>query len=124
LKGNLIMQNTDNLTRDKSTLESNHEVDGDNCAIFPEANSFNVRAYRLEKGMTQQEFARAYSMNLRTLKRWESEKTLPRMSAPFQHVLMDWTQSLIDKMAAFTAARLSHSQKQDSTEQSMARDTR
>lgn len=118
------MLNTDNLTRDKSTRESNHEVDGDNCAIFPEANSFNVRAYRLEKGMTQQEFARTYSMNLRTLKRWESEKTLPRMSAPFQHVLMDWAQSLIDKMAALTTASLSRTHKQDAPEQSMARDTR
>ena len=64
--------------------------DAEACAIFTQVNAFRIREYRLAKNMTQEEFANRYGLNVRTLKRWEGEKSTPRFSEAFRKILSDW----------------------------------
>lgn len=66
------------------------QEDSEVCAIFPQVDAFRIRDYRISKKMTQEEFANRYGINVRTLKRWEGDKSTPRFSDAFRKILSDW----------------------------------
>lgn len=69
--------------------------DLDSCAVFPHVSAFRIKEYREQRGMTQEQFARAYGVSLRTLKRWESDSVSPRFGSAFRQILNDWMGSIM-----------------------------
>jgi DNA-binding transcriptional regulator YiaG len=76
------------------TVNEKHETavlkDGQSCVLTPLMSAQDIKNFRHSRGLTQKQFADAYGINLRTLKRWEGEDVVsPRFTAPFQKLLRE-----------------------------------
>ena len=57
--------------------------------IFPDPIP-DIKQFRSDKGLTQEDFAQIYGMNTRTVKRMEADANIPSFSEGFRHFLADW----------------------------------
>lgn len=69
--------------------EERFSEDSESCAIFPVITASRIKEFRMQKGMTQEEFANKYGINVRTLKRWEGDRAKPRLTETFRKILAD-----------------------------------
>ena len=54
-----------------SMIDFSTEQESDYCALIPSVTGAEVKAFRDELGLTQEQFARRYGVSLRTVRRWE-----------------------------------------------------
>ncbi len=71
--------------------------DHDSCVVFPRIDAFQIREYRIERKMTQEQFANHYGINVRTLRKWEGEPVNPRFTNAFRNILSDWMAGFSDR---------------------------
>lgn len=78
---------------DEPVLHEGGEVDHEQCAVFPAVGALDIKKFRVSRGMTQEQFARAYDISLRTVKRWEGDSVTPRFGESLRRILADWLSS-------------------------------
>jgi DNA-binding transcriptional regulator YiaG len=82
----MLSSNTDGFT----TYGSDQPLSNNACYPGRSIEEFGMKEFRLEKGMTQVEFAKFYEIELATLKRWENKKNDMTFNAKVKKIVSDW----------------------------------
>ena len=62
-------------------MASELKKDNQGCLVAPRLTSEEIKRYRLELGMTQEQFSGEFAIALGTLRRWERGQNVPRSIA-------------------------------------------